>query len=236
MGSARRFDVYVIHSPRLAGRRTALEPVLGALGWDPVWITAPDAAASGWLARLRHRVHPRVTASEFSVYQKHLAALERIARGACDLAFILEDDALIPADFGPRFDRYLDQLPDGCDVAFFGTSYDLFAAPCENTPLFGIGPRARSMSAVLITKRCAGQVLARLSGRPVLQAIDIALDDIIRDTPLACYWSVPPIVGNGSEVGQFPRAITQAAWRQRPWIRKLRQSRLAAWLGTYKVD
>lgn len=234
--SARRFEVYVIHSPRLTERRAALEPALRALGWNPEWITSPDSAESGWFARIRHRVHPRVTSSELSVYRKHLAALERIGRGPSDLAFILEDDALIPPDFGPLFDRYLDQLPAGCDVAFFGTSSDLLAEPGAGTPLFGIGPRARSMSAVLITRQCARHVLAELRGRPVLQPIDIALDDIIRQAPLSCFWSVPPIVGNGSESGRFPRAITQAAWRQRPWIRKLRRSRLAAWLGTYKVE
>jgi hypothetical protein len=216
-------DVYVIHSPGLAERRAVLEPALVAAGWTAHWITEPDSAAFTPATRLRYRAHPRLTRSELSVYLKHVEALRRIAAGDREVALVLEDDALLPDDAAAVLSRYQAQLPAGFDAAFLGVSCDLHAAPLPATPLFGAGPRTRSMSGVLITRDCARRLSAWLEGRAIAQPIDITIDEIIRGESLRCYWSVPPVIGNGSESGQYRRAVTNAAWREYPWVRRLRR-------------
>lgn len=204
--------VYVVHSPALRERRAALDRELATLGWTATWIESPDARAWSYL---RYRVSPRLSRAQASVYLKQLAAWRRIAAGPDERALVLEDDPIFPAGFRGRFEDYLSALPAGAPCVFFGASCGQETSPMAQNPRFAAVDRTRSMSGYVVTREWCRDVLADLDGAPLTRPVDLAVDAVIRRRALPTFWSVPALIGNGSESGAFPRAVTKGAWRSR---------------------
>lgn len=218
-----RDKVYVIHCKRLAARRDYLEPVLRDFGWDATWIDAHDPGEIPRRHLLRFTLRSRMlTVAEISVYLKHLEVFRRLAgmdEGAC--GFVIEDDALFPADFRTTFSQYRSALPAPFDLVFFGASCGLGEYNGDGRPLFTREFRTRSMSGYLITARAGRQLFAELSHRPILEPIDHAVDRIVRAHRLDVWWSDPPLLQNGSETGRFGHSLG-LPWRDgigRPTLR-----------------
>jgi GR25 family glycosyltransferase involved in LPS biosynthesis len=201
--------VYVVHCPRLHERKAYLEPILRRFGWDARWIEEGDPPIPA--ARLRRRARP--TPEEVSVYQKHLRAMREIARAGHDPAFVLEDDPVFPDAFPETFSRYLNALPPELDLAFFGASTGLEVGPEPENPLFGREQGTRSMNGYLITARACRALLQALDGAPITAPIDLTLNRVIRERGLRVYWSVPPLIENGTETGLFAHSLG-VGWRR----------------------
>jgi hypothetical protein len=221
--------VFVVHTRQLAVRRIALLHALEQFGWTSRWVEHPDPDEIGLLERLRRRVHPRLNANEISVYFKHTAALREIAAQPESPAFVLEDDPVFPDDFGSTFNTCVARVPPDFDLVFFGASCGMETTALPDNALFGTVDRTRSLSAFLVTTRCAALLAAELSRRPINEPVDLAVDRLIRDHKLRAYWSVPALVPNGSETGQVARSIVEGAWRNHPAMRPVRA--VAAWFS-----
>jgi hypothetical protein len=226
--TAAPFPILVIHSPRLSERRARLERGLRSMGWDAQWIVRPDAV--GPVTYLLRRIHPRLSRSQASVYLKQLEAFRVAARSTQRFVFVIEDDAVFDDSFPERFAAHVAEIPADADIVFFGESEALAVPPNRPGMRFGSADRSRSMSAYLLTPSCAHRLLNDLQRFPS-QPIDLAVDSVIRHRRLRTYWSVPPIVGNGSEAGLFPREIRKGAWRSHALVRRLRALIAKAGIG-----
>lgn len=206
--------VYVIHCKRLVARREYLQPILRELGWEAQWIDAHDPGEIPRRHLFRFRLGtPMLTVAEISVYLKHLEAFRCIARSGEAFGFVIEDDAVFPADFAATFTRHRSALPDPFDLVFFGASCGLGDSGGEGHPRFTRQFRTRSMSGYLITAAACRRLLAELDERPILEPIDRVVDRIIRAQALAVWWSDPPLLLNGSETGRFGHSLG-LPWRE----------------------
>jgi GR25 family glycosyltransferase involved in LPS biosynthesis len=221
--------VFVVHTRRLTARRIALRGALDRFGWTSRWVEHPDPDEIGLLERLRRRVHPRLNSNEISVYYKHTAVLREIAAQRESPALVLEDDPVFPDAFGPAFEASLARVPADFDLIFFGASCGMEAAALPDNPLFGAADRTRSMSAFLVTTRCAALLASALSRQAISEPVDLAVDRLIRTHGLRAYWSVPALVPNGSETGQVERSIVDGAWRHSGAMRPVRA--IAGWFS-----
>jgi GR25 family glycosyltransferase involved in LPS biosynthesis len=203
--------VYVVHAAALVARRTALERSLARLGWTAEWIVDPEPDLFTYFTR---RVNPRLSLPQASVYLKHLSAWRSLIEARHPRAFVLEDDPLFDDRFAATFDRYLSSLPADAGAAFFGASVGLEREPIPGNPLFARVDRTRSMSGYVATAAWCRTLIDDLGGRPLRLPIDLAADEVIRRRGLSTYWSVPALIGNGSESGAFARAVTKGGWRR----------------------
>lgn len=213
--------IYVVHSLRLSERRPVLERALAQLGWSAEWIERPAPLDRGVLGWLRLRPHLRLTRGEVSVYLKQREVLRRIAEGPDLRALVLEDDAVLPDDGDARLREYLSAAPADAGMLFLGSSYDLVAEPLPSNPCFGHGPRTRSLSGFVVSKPAAVLLTARLAAEPLRWPIDITIDRYIREGVVVAYWSVPPLIDNGSVTGRFRSSLAAREWRARPLTARL---------------
>ena len=222
-GPAAAFDrVHVVHGRRLVERRRYLEPRLAELGWDARWVESrePETLSPEFRrARVRNR---RLTAAELSVYLKHLDVWREVAHHG-GRAFVLEDDPVFPPGFDSTFATYLGALPATFDLVFFGASCGYAVAPAADNPRYGRENGARSMSAYLVTAAAARTLVDALDAASIEDPIDLAVNRVVRARDMVVYWSVPPLIENGTETGLFPHSLG-VGWRA-SWLRR----RLARW-------
>lgn len=207
-------ELYVIHCKRLPSRREYLQPILRDLGWEAKWIESndPGEIPRRHLLRFQSGV-PMLTVAEISVYLKHLEAFRHIGGHEEARGFVIEDDAVFPADFAATFDLYRSSLNVPFDLVFFGACAAVVEPPAEGGPRFVEQHRTRSMSGYLITSSAARRLLAALAGQPILQPIDHAVTRILREGGYNVLWSQPPLILNGSETGRFRHSLG-VPWRE----------------------
>ena len=139
-----------------------------------------------------------------------------IGRSEDACGFVIEDDAVFPADFLATFTRYRAALAVPFDLAFFGASCGLGESggdTGEDRRLFVRQLRTRSMSGYLITASTCRRLLAELDDRPIGEPIDHTVDRFIRAHSLNVWWSDPPLLHNGSETGRFEHSLGKP-WRE----------------------
>lgn len=207
--------LYVVHCKRLTARREALQRNLRGLSWNAQWIESFDPKE---IPR-RHLLHfkrgrPILTVAEISVYLKHLEVFRTIAESGDDLGFVIEDDAVFPAEFLSTFAGYRSALNHPFDMVYYGASCSLgeFAGVDDSTR-FIRELRTRSMSGYLITAAASRKLYEALKGQPIGEPIDHAVDRVIRRHTLDVFWSVPSLIQNGSELGHFAHSLGMP-WRE----------------------
>lgn len=207
-------ELYVIHCRRLVARRKYLKPTLRDIGWEARWIDSHDPGEIPRHYLLDFRLGgPLLSAAEISVYLKHLEAFRHIAQSKAGVGFVIEDDAVFTADFRARFARHRSALTAGFDLVFFGASCGLGESAGNGASLLVREFRTRSMSGYLITASACRRLLAELDNRAIRKPIDHAVDEAIRVHNLETWWSVPPLLLNGSETGAFPHSLHKP-WRE----------------------
>jgi glycosyl transferase family 25 len=215
--------IHVIHCRRLEARRRVLESRLAVLDRPTRWMVDldPDTIPPDAWRRVARRA--RLTRAEVSVYLKHERVFRSIAESGDDVAFVLEDDALLPDDFGAVLDRHLQMFPADAGMAYLGASCGLEMTPQQPGGLFGREHGTRSMSAVVVRPVAARVVADALRIRPIEQPIDLTVNAIIREHDIPVVWSVPALVPNGSETGRFPHSLG-VSWRGGGWLGRLRRA------------
>lgn len=204
-------QVYVIHSPRLRERREHLALALEKHSIEATWIESFESHQIGLGLLIRRVRKTSLRRAEISVYLKQEAVYRDMVARAVDVALVLEDDAILEEDFSQRFGEYLHHLPADFDLVFFGESCGA-RLPATDNAYFARSPWCRSASGYLITGCCAQILCEHL--RRIDAPIDIKLGLLIGAQGLNCYWSEPPLVGNGSERGIFEHSLG-VRWRQR---------------------
>ena len=201
---------YVVHCTRLRERREQLEPVLRRWGIQAEWVEKYDDRDIGLGDLLRFCRTWSLTRQEISVFLKQRYIFRDIVEKGYRTAFVLEDDALLGADFGNQAVRFLAHLPEEFDLVFFGESCQMHGTDSVNS-FFCAAERSRSASGYLVTGDCCAKMRGFFDriGRPV----DLQLDEAIRELGLVVYWAEPPLIGTGSERGVYPHSLG-IRWRE----------------------
>jgi GR25 family glycosyltransferase involved in LPS biosynthesis len=203
---AQPFPVWVTHARSLTERKQSCAAALERLGWNARFMEERDPRDLGlafWLRRVRN---PRLTWGQISVFAKHEAVLRKVSES--DRAtLVLEDDPVFDDSFLESSRPYFESLPDRWDLVFLGASCGLERPADPDTPRFARVESTRSMSGYLVTPAAASRLATALNGAPIRKPVDHAVNDLIRALDLRAFWSVPALIGNGSEAGRFARSV-----------------------------
>jgi glycosyl transferase family 25 len=159
---------------------------------------------------LRQRFAPSdMTRAQQSLVMKHVAAWTSAVRKGQRRILVFEDDALLAAGFGARFDaamRAADALPPGWLVFLGGAdtkvpdSYFLAEGPLVPLPIATAEGYVTDLAAM--KKR-----LAWIEANTISLPADHLLRRLDAELGIAQYWVRPPMVEQGSVVGMFESVL-----------------------------
>ena len=148
----------------------------------------------------------------YEVALMHIEAIERGIAANKDWILVLEDDAVIQANFAstlrdlarmPRHERVWINLNDGIGPNLFTNKSDI---PMRFGGFYQIKPpMTRCTVAYLLNRNLAIEILDefKLYGIVNWIPIDFALDAIIKKLKVNCFWQDPASVLQGSSNGRF---------------------------------
>lgn len=212
--------IYVVHCKALTDRKKYLVVALRVSGMDAEWVEVMD-----WdevpSRLIRERVtQDALTPQEVSLFLKHERIFRNVIERGQRSALILEDDVVLPADFCARFAESVRHIPLEYDLIFMGESCDMHVT-LERNPFFGMATRSRSTCAYLVTNRCCRTILDEPDS--INLPIDLHIDRIIGEKLLKVYWHEPPLIRQGSELGEYHHSLG-IKWRENPDFADLKRS------------
>jgi glycosyl transferase, family 25 len=214
--------VYVINVKVFAERLRSILTQLERFGlqaeiiheWDPEDIT--EAVAAQWFVPGALRTPQR------SCALKHVAALQRISARRQRHALVLEDDALLSADFARGVERALIESANYSpeSVIFIGSGGNFYTPRSQREPGRSLypGARGRFTDSYIIGCSAAEKRLAWIARNRISQSIDNQFETIDRAEGITILWLEDPVVEQGSKNGRFVTAID----KQHPrWLQGL---------------
>jgi glycosyl transferase family 25 len=182
--------------------------------WDPEDIT--EEVSARWFVPGALRLAQR------SCALKHVAALQRISERRQRHALVLEDDALLAADFRNGIQRALTEAaayPQE-SVIFIGSGGNFYTPRSQREPGRSLypGARGRFADSYIIGHPVAQKRLDWIAAHRISQPIDNQFETIDRQEGILMLWLEDPVVEQGSKSGRFVTAID----RQYPrWVQGL---------------
>jgi len=126
----------------------------------------------------------------------HVEIYRDIVKNNYKSCLILEDDAILCADFDKHFDEYMKAIPDDYDMAFINSGCNLHAEATDDTIWYKMG-KTRTCCAYVVTKKACEAIIPSIT--PFKNGIDQDLNTVIENQKLNVYWCEPTIVFDGSE-------------------------------------
>jgi len=138
-----------------------------------------------------------LTASIVAISVTHVEIYRDIVKNNYKSCLILEDDAILCADFDKYFNKYMSTIPADYDVAFINNGCEMHA---ESTPdtIWYKAETTRTCCAYIVTKKACEAILPSIM--PVKNGIDQDLNEVIKKENLNVYWCEPTIVSDGSAI------------------------------------
>lgn len=203
-------QVYVINVRTSEARRRSIAAQLARFGivpefiheWDTQDITA-DVDAQTFTGDLDIR--------QKSCGLKHITALRRIVARRQRCALVLEDDALLAADFAEGVRAALAEwgrYPQP-SVVFIGCGGNFYTPKSLRKPGQRLypGSRGRLADSYLIGMDAAKVRLDWIAAHRVSHPIDNQFEIIDRDTGITMLWLEEPVVEQGSKTGLFDTTL-----------------------------
>ena len=154
-----------------------------------------------------------LTKSEMSLAYKHYKIFEQIAKQDDDnpYALIIEDDAIFHKRLIELLDQSLNELKviGNWDMFFIGSGWSETSPNWtkeENKTVYRKNhPAARCTDSFIVTREAAQKLLSALI--PMHGPIDWELDRKMKELNFNVYWRDPPIVKQGSQIGQYKETV-----------------------------
>jgi glycosyl transferase family 25 len=211
--------IYVIHATFMTERRASITEQLQRAGLAFEFVLGNDPGAfDPEMVQTYISPNSRQPASVRSCFLKHLAAYETIRARQQEEALILEDDALLGADFRERLEavrREARGVPEPRSVQL-GAANNRYTPAGELRPGQILYParKVRATEAYLIGRREAELYLRALAAEPTRYPIDLVLNKLNPRLGIGVFWAEPPLLFQGSMTGRFRSAIEHAPRRR----------------------
>jgi len=215
--------VYVIAVRTSEARRRSITAQLARFGIAPEFIHEWDTQD------ITAEVDARTFTGELDIRQKscglkHITALRRIVARGERHALVLEDDALLAADFAEGVRAALaewERYPQP-SVVFIGCGGNFYTPRSLRKPGQRLypGSRGRLADSYLIGMDAARVRLDWIAAHRVSLPIDNQYEVIDRATGILMLWLEEPVVEQGSKTGLFDTTLDPASqwW---PWLQAL---------------
>lgn len=126
----------------------------------------------------------------------HVEIYRDIVKNNYKSCLILEDDAILCADFDKYFNKYMSAIPADYDMAFINGGCSMHAESTPDTIWYKAGT-TRTCCAYIVTKKACEVIIPSII--PFKNGIDQDLNTVIEKKNLNVYWCEPTIVMDGSE-------------------------------------
>lgn len=147
--------------------------------------------------------------SEMSLAFKHYYIYNDIVEKRHDVVLILEDDAILHKNFVQLVEETLKEVPSNWDFIFLGSGWSETQpnwTKVANKSLYKKEhPAARCTDSYMLNFSSAYRLLKTLT--PMHGPIDWELDRHMQAYGMNVYWRDPPIVKQGSQIGQYKETV-----------------------------
>ncbi|MEQ1625945.1 MAG: glycosyltransferase family 25 protein [Nitrospira sp.] len=206
--------ILVINPRDFVDRRKSIERQLQPLGLAYEFIHSYDVADLDAAITARYFKNELLSPGQRSCALKHLQALRLVAERQWQRALILEDDALLVAQFVPRLQAALQESASIASphVLFIGSGGNLYTPRRLKVPGRHLykSTRGRLGEAYVLGSHVARQRIEWIEASGILLPIDNLFERIDRERGIDLYWLEPPIVEQGSKNGRFQSVLEPA--------------------------
>ena len=206
--------ILVINPRDFVDRRKSIERQLQPLGLAFEFIHSYDVADLDAAITARYFKNELLSPGQRSCALKHLQALRLVAERQWPRALILEDDALLVAQFVPRLQAALQESASIASphVLFIGSGGNLYTPRRTQVPGQHLykSTRGRLGEAYVLGSHVARQRIEWIEAHGILLPIDNLFEQIDRECGIDLYWLEPPIVEQGSKNGRFQSVLEPA--------------------------
>lgn len=207
--------IYVVNPRAYEARRLHITADLARFGLSAEFIHEWDAGD------ITDEVNRRTFTGSLTIGQrscclKHVAALRRIVERGQRAALVLEDDALLAADFAEGVRTALaewDRHPRP-SVIFIGSGGNFYTPRSQRKPGQRLypGPRGRFADSYIIDADAARRRLAWIAAHRISLPIDNQFEAIDRATGVGMLWLEEPVVEQGSKTGLYETTVEPDQW------------------------
>jgi GR25 family glycosyltransferase involved in LPS biosynthesis len=189
--------IFIIHYPKLAERKQYLLDIFKQYNITNYEFyeensrdTIKPEKIDMYLKKgVRMRIpHICITISHIEIYKK-------IIENDYKMCLILEDDAILCANFIEQFNNYINVLPNDFELGFINSGCGLHAKTIENT-IWYKEYRTRTCCGYIITNTACKKLLTTII--PFRDAIDHELNRQILIHNIQTYWCEPVLINDGS--------------------------------------
>jgi glycosyl transferase, family 25 len=215
--------IYVLNVKKFTDRRIFMENQLAKVNLHAEFIFEWDTDDLTEEVIQRYFVAENtLSAAQQSCALKHITALEKIAQSTQQFALILEDDALLSADFNIGVDRALTQSHQFSKnkVIFIGSGGNFFTPKSQRKigQYLYMGSRGRLGDSYILNSQTAQKRLDWILAHKIDKPIDNQFEFIDTILGIQMVWLEDPVVEQGSKNGLFNSALEPAP---PTWLKKL---------------
>ncbi len=218
--SPRLDDVYVINVKKFVARREFMQTQLDRVGIDAEFILDWDSDDLTPEIIDEYFTGDSVSPAQMSCALKHITVLQRIAESGKQHSLVLEDDAILAAEFISGLNHAISESADfsGPKVIFIGSGGNFYTPKSMRQPgrhLYAMH-KGRFTDSYMIDAQTAKIRLDWIRQHKMDGPIDNQFDKMDRELGIKLLWLEDPVVEQGSKTGMFDTSIEKAlpSWLQ----------------------
>lgn len=157
--------------------------------------------------------------------KKHLLAQYRLMESGDDIAIVLEDDAILDADFESRISNLIPRLQDMSGdwiVNLAGADSKLDKKFLDAQPNSLIERRIATVEGYVINRSGAEKRLAEFEKTGMDKAFDHWLQEVDEKLSISHFWVGKPLLRQGSVSGEFSTVLDSSRAKKPSWFLNLR--------------
>ena len=218
-------QIYVLNVKQFTQRRLFMEKQLAGQNLQAEFIFDWDIEDFNEAVISRYfSADNDLSAGQKSCALKHMVALQKAVDSGGSV-LVLEDDAVLSADFKIGLARALEQRQQfpGDKVIYIGSGGNFFTPNSQRRPgqYLYIGKRGRFTDSYIIDSATAQKRLDWIETHTISKSIDNQFDEIDKLLNIQILWLEEPVVEQGSKNGLFDSALEKAppAWLKAVFFR-----------------
>lgn len=191
--------IYVVHYAPLKDRKEFMLKqfeLFGIINYEIVEGIGRNSIDEDFINNFNKEHNTNLTAAVVAISITHVDIYRDIVKNNYKSCLILEDDAILCADFDIHFNNYMNTIPNDYDMAFINGGY----RHVEHTTPDKIWYKEHTTNtccAYIVTKKACEIIIPSIL--PFMGGIDQDLNPIIINHKLNVYWCEPTIVSDGSQ-------------------------------------
>jgi GR25 family glycosyltransferase involved in LPS biosynthesis len=208
--------VYICHYKKLIDRKAAILEQLDRMEiTDRIFVEQFDK--DNWDEDIINKQYPkindpgnRMSAAEKSLALKHAWIVQDMHEKGYSSVLVLEDDGVLCEDFSEHFNRYKQQLPQGWDIGWVGSCFNLKEPQIPGVNVYKTDRGSRCTHAFCLSREFAQKMSKEISN--INLPSDCYYNYIVKKFDVNNYWFQPPLALQSLEFASSLNANPNHRW------------------------